>query len=43
MRVPVCLEAIGAERKAARLHYLTLRWANRLKQNPRVKIYSSLG
>ena len=35
-------QAIGAERKAARLRYLTLRWANRLKQNPRVKLYSSL-
>jgi selenocysteine lyase/cysteine desulfurase len=35
-------QAIGAERKAARLHYLTLRWATRLKQHPRVKIYSSL-
>ncbi len=35
-------QAIGVERKAARLRYLTLRWANRLKQHPRVKIYSSL-
>jgi isopenicillin-N epimerase len=35
-------QAIGGERKAARLRYLTLRWANRLKENPRVKIYSSL-
>ena len=35
-------QAISAERKAARLRYLTLRWANRLKQNPRVKLYSSL-
>jgi selenocysteine lyase/cysteine desulfurase len=35
-------QAVGAERKAERLRYLTLRWANRLKANPRVKIYSSL-
>ena len=35
-------QAIGGDRKAARLRYLTLRWANRLKQNPRVKLYSSL-
>jgi selenocysteine lyase/cysteine desulfurase len=35
-------QAIGAERKAARLRYLTLRWANALKANPRVKILSDL-
>lgn len=35
-------QAIGAERKAARLRYLTMRWADRLKTNPRVKILSSL-
>jgi isopenicillin-N epimerase len=35
-------QAIGAERKAARLRYLTLRWANRLKDQPRVKMYSNL-
>ncbi len=35
-------QAIGAERKAARLRYLTLRWANALKTNPRVKILSDL-
>jgi len=35
-------QAIGAERKAARLRYLTLRWANALKSNPRVKILSNL-
>ncbi|MEW6322171.1 MAG: aminotransferase class V-fold PLP-dependent enzyme [Acidobacteriota bacterium] len=35
-------QAIGAERKAARLRYLTLRWANRLKANPRVRIHSDL-
>jgi isopenicillin-N epimerase len=36
-------QAIGAERKAARLRYLTLRWANALKSQPRVKILSNLG
>jgi selenocysteine lyase/cysteine desulfurase len=36
-------QAIGAERKAARLRYLTLRWANALKVHPRVKILSNLG
>jgi selenocysteine lyase/cysteine desulfurase len=36
-------QAIGAERKAARLRYLTLRWANALKSHPRVKILSYLG
>jgi selenocysteine lyase/cysteine desulfurase len=36
-------QAIGAERKAARLRYLTLRWANALKSHPRVKILSNLG
>src|SRR5262249_23251901 len=35
-------KAIGGDRKAARLRYLTLRWANELKQQPRVEIYSSL-
>jgi isopenicillin-N epimerase len=35
-------QAIGVERKAARLRYLTMRWANRLKSNPRVKFHSSL-
>ena len=35
-------QAIGIERKAARLRYLTLRWANELKKNPRVKLHSSL-
>jgi len=35
-------QAIGAERKAQRLRYLTLRWANALKANPRIKIHSSL-
>jgi len=36
-------QAIGGERKAARLRYLTLRWANALKSQPRVKILSNLG
>jgi selenocysteine lyase/cysteine desulfurase len=35
-------QAIGVERKAARLRYLTLRWANRLKQNPRIQIHTGL-
>ncbi len=35
-------QAIGAERKAARLRYLTLRWANALKAQPRIKILSEL-
>ena len=35
-------QAIGAERKAARLYYLTMRWANRLKTVPKIKMYSSL-
>jgi selenocysteine lyase/cysteine desulfurase len=36
-------QAIGAERKAARLRYLTLRWANALKSNPRIKLLTNLG
>jgi len=35
-------QAIGAERKAARLRYLTLRWANALKKYPRIKVLSEL-
>ena len=35
-------QAIGIERKAARLRYLTLRWANELKKLPKVKLHSSL-
>ncbi|MDH7511339.1 MAG: aminotransferase class V-fold PLP-dependent enzyme [Clostridiales bacterium] len=35
-------QAIGAERKAARMRYLTLRWANALKKYPRVKILTDL-
>jgi len=31
-------QAIGAERKAARLRYLNLRWVNALKSYPRIKI-----
>ncbi len=36
-------QAIGAERKAARLRYLTLRWAEALKSHPRVKLLTDLG
>ena len=35
-------QAIGGERKAARFRYLTARWADRLKDHPRIKIHSSL-
>lgn len=35
-------QAIGIERKAARLRYLTLRWAKELEKSPRVKLHSSL-
>jgi selenocysteine lyase/cysteine desulfurase len=35
-------QAVGTERKAARLRYLTLRWANALKKHPRVQILSDL-
>jgi len=35
-------QAIGGERKAARLRYLTLRWANALKGYPRIKILTDL-
>jgi len=34
--------AIGGERKAARLRYLTLRWANALRSNPRVTLLTNL-
>jgi isopenicillin-N epimerase len=34
-------QAIGIEKKSARLRYLTDRWASRLEKNPRVKILSS--
>jgi isopenicillin-N epimerase len=35
-------QAIGAERKAARLRYLTMRWVNQLRKNPRIRIHSDL-
>lgn len=35
-------QAIGGERKAARLRYLTLRWARALERLPRVRLLSSL-
>ncbi len=35
-------QAVGAERKAARLRYLTLRWADQVRQIPRVRLHSSL-
>ncbi len=35
-------QLIGPERKAARLRYLTLRWANALKVHPRIKILTDL-
>ena len=35
-------QAIGAERKAARLRYLTMRWVDQLRKNPRIKIHSDL-
>jgi selenocysteine lyase/cysteine desulfurase len=35
-------EGIGAERKAARLRYLRDRWARRLVDLPKVKLYTSL-
>ncbi|MGE5243694.1 MAG: aminotransferase class V-fold PLP-dependent enzyme [Betaproteobacteria bacterium] len=34
-------QAIGVERKSARLRYLSDRWANRLSSDPRVRILSS--
>ncbi len=36
-------QAIGAERKAARLRYLTLRWVDALKAHSRVKLLTDLG
>lgn len=35
-------QAIGVERKAARLRYLTLRWANALRNEPKIRIHSNL-
>ena len=34
-------QSIGIERRAARMRYLTDRWASRLEKHPRVKILSS--
>jgi selenocysteine lyase/cysteine desulfurase len=34
--------AIGAERKAARLYYLTMRWAAPLQKESRIRMFSSL-
>jgi isopenicillin-N epimerase len=34
--------AIGAERKAARFYYLTMRWATPLRQHPKIQMFSSL-
>ena len=31
-------DSIGAERKAARLRYLNMRWVNALKVHPRIKV-----
>jgi selenocysteine lyase/cysteine desulfurase len=35
-------EGIGIERKSARLRYLRDRWANRLAQNPKIRIHTNL-
>jgi len=35
-------QAIGTARKAARLRYLTLRWANQLKAHPRIRLHTDL-
>jgi isopenicillin-N epimerase len=35
-------QAIGVERKAARLRYLTMRWADRLKTHTRMQFHSSM-
>jgi selenocysteine lyase/cysteine desulfurase len=35
-------QAVGAERKAQRLRYLTMRWADRVSQMPNVRIHSNL-
>ena len=35
-------QAIGGDRKAARLRYLTLRWVNALKGNSRLKVLSEM-
>ncbi|HET7462746.1 MAG TPA: hypothetical protein VFJ82_15940 [Longimicrobium sp.] len=36
------VQAIGIDNKAARLAYLRDRWANALRQNPRVRLHTSL-
>src|ERR1043165_5041504 len=43
--LPIALafhQAIGTDRVAQRLRYLTLRWANKLKTNPRIIIHTGL-
>jgi isopenicillin-N epimerase len=35
-------QAIGVDRRAARLHYLNVRWANKLKTHPRVQMHTNL-
>jgi selenocysteine lyase/cysteine desulfurase len=35
-------QAIGVERRAARMHYLNLRWASKLKTHPRVQMHTNL-
>ena len=35
-------QAVGAERKAERLRLLTLRWADQLKDHPRIQLHTSL-
>jgi selenocysteine lyase/cysteine desulfurase len=35
-------EGIGIERKSERLRYLRNRWANRLAQNPKIKLHTNL-
>jgi isopenicillin-N epimerase len=35
-------EGIGTARKAARLRYLRDRWANRLRQHPRIRLHTNL-
>src|SRR5215467_890840 len=35
-------QAVGHERNAARLRYLTLRWANELRKESRIRLHSSL-
>jgi selenocysteine lyase/cysteine desulfurase len=35
-------DAIGLERKAARMRHITMRWATRVARHPRIKLHSSL-